>query len=98
MEIWKGSDIGKIIVYRRSFNDTLHSKETFAICKTYPKSDFLGVIDYPIELSSRYQIIKILKNKEKLDESSLLQAGEWCSQGEVSKEELSVLEKISKEF
>lgn len=98
MEIWKDSDIGKIIVYRKPFNDPLYPKETFAICRTYPESDFLGVIDYPIELSSRYQIIQILKNKEKLDESNLLQSGEWCPKGEVSKEELSVLEKISKEF
>ena len=98
MENWDQLDIGKIINYRKKVNDNLDSKETFAICRIYPKSDFLGVIDYPIELSSRYQVINISRNKERFNESALEYPGDWHFNGEVSKAELSVLEKISSEF
>ncbi len=96
MENWNNSDIGRIIRYRNKINEEVDSLEEYAIFKTYPKTDFIGVIEYPISLSSKYKVSKILRKNEKLTENELNNSGEWHFKGKVSKDELSVLERIAK--
>jgi len=96
MEIWNNSDVGNIIVYKNKGNFNAELMETIAICKVFPNSTSLGVVDYPIELSSRYHLISLYKEKKKCREKHLNHPGDWYLKGKVSEQEAGVLEKLAR--
>jgi hypothetical protein len=97
MEYWNEEDIGNVIVYLKKGNFNSDLKETIAICKVFPNSTSLGVVDYPIELSSRYHLISLYKEKKKCKERHLNHPGDWYLKNKASKEEAGVLEKLARE-
>jgi len=95
MKNWKKSDIGKIIAYKSSNESNLYEK--VAICTVYPKnSKTIGVLDYPIALTSKFALLGLVKAQEKNDKFLMEKVGDWYFMGYASKEEKGVLEKIAK--
>ncbi len=92
MATWNNLDIGRIIVYRNNSG----KNEKIAICNyDKEKNNLLEVLEYPISLTSKLNVMGLSKNQEVKSEDYLERPGDWCSSGNVSSEERSVLEKLA---
>ncbi len=95
MASWNESDIGKIIVYRNSKGED----ETVAIYNfDNENNNIIQAIEYPIQLKSKFAPRGLIKSQEVRNKEYLQKPGDWYLAGRVSKDELSVLEKLANSF
>jgi len=91
-EEWNKNDIGKIIIY----SNLSKKKEKVAILEIYEDTpNTIGIVNYPISLNSRISLLGLRKSQEQKDSSLLDKVGDWCSLGEVSKDEREELNRIA---
>ncbi len=92
MAAWNNLDIGRIIVYRNNSGEN----KKIAICNyDKEKNHILEILEYPIFLTSKLNVMGLNKNQEVKSEDYLERPGDWCASGNVSSEERSVLEKLA---